>query len=714
MKNIVLLIAIIVATTLNAQTTIAGTVLDVNNQPVAGVNVYLEGTYDGGITALDGTFSFETDTSGTAIFIASLIGYETVKLTQDLSAMRLLEIRFRESLNQLNTVVLNTGTLGAGDNSKTNVLNAMDVVTTASAAGDFIGALQTLPGTSPNPNDGRLFVRGGNADETQIFIDGNRVFSPYLATTGNIPTRGRFSPFLFDGISFSTGGYSAQYGDALSGVLTLNTTDFPVEEKTELGIMTVGVNVGSTQIWDDDSLSVIANYINLAPYNGLVKQNNRFIKPYQSLSGESVYRHKTTKGLFKAYAAYAYSDLSLQQEDIDIPGGYFLGVSNGNMYGNLHYDTKLGSNWKLATGISMSSDTQNLTIADTNVKARENALHAKAVFHKFYNNYFQLEMGVEQFIQNYDQQVTQTDDIFNTEITTRTSGSFIEATLFLSKSIALKGGMRADYYDATNQVALSPRLSAAVSITNTSQVSFAYGTFNQQAASGIRQYDARVNPEQAQHYIFNYLYTKNKRLFRAELYQKNYDNLITYNTAMPSFNSTFTNDGDGYAQGMDLFWRDSNTFKEFEYWVSYSYLDTQRKYRNDPQQATPGFATTHNVSVVGKKWMGDIKSQVGTTLSVASGRAFTNPNISGYLQENTKPFVSLDLNWAYLIDSQKIVYLSVSNVLGRDNTQGYQYSNIPDATGTFNRREIGQNATRFIFVGFFWTIGGSDNQLDNL
>ena len=74
-------------------------------------------------------------------------------------------------------------------------------------------------------------MRGGEADETQIFIDGIRVFTPYSPTAKNIPTRGRFSPFLFKGITFSTGGYSAEYGQALSSVLLLNSTDEPVRRK---------------------------------------------------------------------------------------------------------------------------------------------------------------------------------------------------------------------------------------------------------------------------------------------------------------------------------------------------------------------------------------------------------------------------------------------------------------------------------------------------
>ena len=203
-------------------------------------------------------------------------------------------------------------------------------------------------------------------------------------------------------------------------------------------------------------------------------------------------------------------------------------------------------------------------------------------------------------------------------------------------------------------------------------------------------------------------------MLRAEAYYKKYDNLLTYDTSRPAFNSNYENGGDGYATGLDIFWRDEQSIKNLEYWVSYSFLDTERLYRNYPQTATPQFATDHNLSIVTKYWVDDLQSQIGFTYNYASGRPFTNANQEGFLNDRTKDFQSLDFNWAYLLDDSKILYLSVSNVMGRDNIFGYQYSNTPDVQGQFDRRAIGQAADRFIFVGFFWTIGGSDNQLDNL
>ncbi|MCW9037154.1 TonB-dependent receptor, partial [Altibacter sp.] len=303
------------------QTIVSGTVTEANGMPILGANVYLEGTYDGASTTEQGGFSFETTATGVQVLVVSFLSFETFTMAADVSQLQDLTIKLREDVNSLDTVTISAGTLEASDNSKVSVLKPLDVVTTASALGDFVGALQTLPGTTTVAEDGRLFVRGGDAGETQIFIDGIRVFTPYTPTTNNIPTRGRYSPFLFDGITFSTGGYSAEYGQALSSVLLLNTIDEPDQEKTEISLMTVGGGLGNTQKWEKSSLSVNATYINLAPYIAAFPDRNDWQKPFEGYAGETVFRHKLKNGLFKLYAAFDGTDFELTQEDIDLPEG---------------------------------------------------------------------------------------------------------------------------------------------------------------------------------------------------------------------------------------------------------------------------------------------------------------------------------------------------------------------------------------------------------
>jgi hypothetical protein len=249
-----------------SQSIISGTVLDSKNKPIDGANIFIEGTYDGATSNEKGQFSFTTDAKVNQILVTSYLTFETLKMPIVAEDFKEKTIKLRESVNSLDAVIITAGTFDAGEKARVSVLKPLDIVTTAGSNGDIVAALQTLPGVNTVGEDGRLFVRGGEADETQTFVDGIRVAQPYGATTQNLPTRGRFSPFLFSGMSFSTGGYSAEYGEALSSVLLLNTKEEETQEKTDISLMTVGLGLANTQVWGKNSLSVNTTYINLAPY----------------------------------------------------------------------------------------------------------------------------------------------------------------------------------------------------------------------------------------------------------------------------------------------------------------------------------------------------------------------------------------------------------------------------------------------------------------
>ncbi len=225
MKQAFLLcITILLSESIIAQTIIRGSVKDESGEEIVGANIYLEGTYDGTTSGVDGSFEFSTYETGDHILIVSFIGYENNKRPLNLDGKEYsFEIILSESVNQMKTIVITAGTFEASDQSKNEVLRPLDIVTTAGATADIAGALNTLPGTQTVGEEGRLFVRGGDAYETTTFIDGMLVIDSYERTVPNVPTRSRFSPMMFKGASFSTGGYSAEYGQGLSSALILNT-----------------------------------------------------------------------------------------------------------------------------------------------------------------------------------------------------------------------------------------------------------------------------------------------------------------------------------------------------------------------------------------------------------------------------------------------------------------------------------------------------------
>ncbi len=720
MKNYVLIIFTILLTSLGyAQSSISGTVTNNKNVPIVGANVYLEGTYDGSSTDDNGHFYFEITEIGNQTLIISMISYETHYELGDVSFFKDLKIQLVEAMNTLTGVTLTAGAFKAGDNSKVSVLKPLDIVTTAGAVGDFVGALQTLPGTSTVSEDGRLFVRGGDAEETQIFIDGLRVFKPFSPTANNVPTRGRFSPFLFKGITFSTGGYSAEYGQALSSILLLNTTDVPDQEKTDFSLMSIGGGVGHTKIWGDQSLSINTNYVNLAPYETLIPSNKgvRWNKPYESISGEAIYRNKGERSIFKLYSGFSHSNLDIEQEDIDYDDYVRFSLKNNNVYLNSSYKHFFENDWTLFTGASISHDTNKIKIEENNINSTETASHIKAKIKKSFNNRFNISFGAEYFLTKYEDSFISNEDFtFNSGYNEQFASAFTEADIFFNNDFAMKLGLRAEHSQVLDESMVSPRVSLAYKSSEKGQFSLAYGDFYQNPLNNYLKYDQTLSPEKTSHYILNYQHIGDGTTFRAEAYYKDYDNLIKYDTELAQFNSNYNNLGSGYASGLDIFWRDNKSIKNLDYWFSYSYLNTERDYRNFREKATPNFAPNHSLSLVTKYWIGDLRSQVGISYSYGSGRPYDNPNTAGFLAEKTKSYNNLSINWAYLISPQKILFISVSNALGLKNVNGYQYSRTPSTDGIFNRRALTPSTDSFFFVGFFWTISkdGTSNQLDNL
>lgn len=717
MKNIFTLLFLMLSAATFAQQTISGKVTDEKGRPVTGANVFIEGTYDGDSSDEQGNFSFQTTVTGKQNLVVTSLTFEAYNQEITVEDFKNRTVKLKESVNTLDAVVITAGTFESGDKARTSVLKPLDIVTTAGAAGDIVGALLTLPGAQTVGEDGRLFVRGGEADETQTYVDGLRVSQPYGATTNNLPTRGRFSPFLFSGIAFSTGGYSAEYGEALSSVLLLNTIEDPDQEKTEISLMTVGLGLGNTQKWEKSSLSVNASYANLAPYQAAVPQAVDWNRAYQSISGELVYRYHFNNGTLKTYMAFDAADFDLNQEDINRPEKIRVDVRNNNFYLNSSYKGYFGSNYQLTTGISYGYSQNKIGIALDDVKNAEHATHMKIKIGKNITERIKLAVGADYFTTKFDEDYTQNaGSTFSSGYNNNIAAAYAETNVFFSKRFAAKAGFRFSYTDLLQESNLSPRFSLGYKVSDNGQLSFAYGDFVQSPRQEYLKYSNQFESEKTTHYILNYEYSKTGRIFRAEAYFKQYRDLVKYDTQTVQFDSQFNNNGKGFAKGIDLYWRDNTTFKNLEYWFSYSYIDTERDFKNYPKEVTPSFVADHSFSVVTKYWINSLRSQIGLTHSFNSGRPYNNPNETSFMNGKTKSYNNLSLSWAYLVSQQKILYFSVSNVLGTDNVFGYQYANNPDASGQFQRRAIGQPADRFIFVGFFWTISDNkkDNQLKNL
>jgi hypothetical protein len=496
-------------------------------------------------------------------------------------------------------------------------------------------------------------------------------------------------------------------------VLLLNTQDEPDQNKTDISFMTVGLGLSNTQKWKKSSLSINTAYIDLAPYQIAVPQNVDWNRAFQSLSGEAVYRYNFNNGIFKAYAAFDASRFDLNQEDINLPEKVRVNLNNNNFYFNSSYKGNFGGNWQIFAGLSYGYGQNKIDIDANKVNNVEHASHLKIKLTKKLSDRIKLNFGSDYFITKFDEDLNTT---IKSGYDANIAAVYTEADIFFSKKFAAKVGIRASNNDYITENSISPRASLAYKISKNSQFAFAYGNFEQAPRQQYLKYSDDFKTEKAAHYILNYQYVKNSRTLRVEAYFKGYSDLVKYDTNQAQFNSIYSNKGQGFAKGIDLFWRDGNSIKNLEYWISYSYIDTKREYQNFPSEATPSFVATHSASLVTKYWISDWKSQIGFTHQFSTGRPYNNPNESTFMNGKTKAFNNLSFNWAYLLTQQKILYFSVSNVLGTQNVFGYNYANSPNANGVFERSEVIPTADRFFFVGFFWTISDNkkDNQLNNL
>ncbi|MBL7852099.1 MAG: TonB-dependent receptor [Cyclobacteriaceae bacterium] len=724
MKLLVLSLLLLVTAPLTAQTPIHGTVVDAQGNPIPGANVVLRGTYDGASTDGQGAFAFRTDAKGSYVLQVSAVGYEPMEESLTLSGLEVkVSISLAEAVTELNTVVITAGSFTAGDEDRRTTFKSVDIASTAGATADIAGALNTLPGTQKVGETGRLFVRGGDDNETRTFIDGMVVLDAYSPSAPNTPSRGRFLPFMFKGTSFSTGGYSAEYGQALSSALALDSKDEDETTRTDVGLLSVGADVAHTQAWVNGSAAAKVQYTNLRPYMGLINQHVDWITPPLSTEVSGAVRQRFgDKGLLKFYGNANEANFSLYEHAIADPASRLpLEVTNRYRYGNLSYQAVLPRDWSVRAGVSYNTSAYDNTLATLSQRERGAALHVKAVFEKSTSS-VAVRTGGELIDRDYrsawtdEQQGTLTQS-FREPIT----AAFGETDITFSKNFVARAGVRGEYNGLTHNAALDPRLSLARKLGQ-GQLSLAYGRFRQSPQTQWLRANNQLHAEKAEHWMLSYQLITNRRTFRAEVYHKRYDDLVRFaapGTLPPAFapvNVAMDNSGSGYARGGELFWRDNQTFRNVDYWVSYSYLDTRREYLYYPTAAVPSFASAHNFSVVYKHFVPALKTQFGVTWSFASARPYHDPNRPGFMQGSTPNYSDLSANVSYLPTSWMIVHLSCTNVLGYDNIFGYTYAMTPDAQGVYAGRAIRQPATRFLFLGIFITLSKNKgiNQLPSL
>ncbi len=693
-----LLLITLTANSVIAQVKISGVVTDQKDLPQPYANIYIKGTYEGTMSDDSGRFVLTTKLTGKVTLVASLIGMQTsLKEINIKDSSLVIKFKLKEDNTLLSEVVITAGTFAASDKNKTELLKPRDIGTTAGAPGDIQSTIDKLPSTQKVGYTEGLFVRGGSDKESSYIMDGLELPNPYYSHVPGLKQMARVDPFLFSGDIFSAGGYSAEYGQALSSVLILNSKGIADSTISGGGIHLYGLTAFHTHRWKNTSLYINLNYNNLNPYYKSFKfmtKNSTWTEPPINKDIKIVLRIKPNEnGLFKFYADISTTKEGVAYNDTQKITQSVFNIKNSNYVINSNY-TQFFNNDKtsLYVGASASNNDDNFNYGSLNFNEYEEVYQGKAVLKKNLSNDLKFITGSEYINTTFKGNI----DTLKSNVNVYLVSLFAESEATIHKIFAFRLGLRLEQTSYSNKYTLAPRSSFAYKFIKSSQVSFSYGIFYQLPD----KYTMLVNPaglgnQQAEHFIANYQFQKNDRTFRFEMYYKKYISLVT--DYKPQY--IYTGNA-GYAKGFELFFRDKTTVTNLDYWISYSYIDSKRKTIIPGEFLTPDYVSANTVSLVDKYWIPSIAIVLSTSFSYASSRNYNYLNKSGVTTKlNIPAYVSFDISVSkplLLFQKQAIIFCSLQNVFGYDKVLGYV--TIPTIIDPFH---VNPADKRSPFIGIF-------------
>lgn len=716
---------------INAQSTgtIIGKVVEkISRQPIPGVNVLLVDTQIGAATDIEGRFEINNVPIGNYQVRISAIGYTTsVRSDVVVNSARptQLTIELVETVLELEGV---TVTSGFFDSEPTEVISLKkfsyeEIRRAPGGFEDVVRALSVLPGVgqqSAGRND--LVVRGGAPSENLYLVEG--FIFPTINHFGNQGATGGPLSFInldyVEETSFSTGGFSAIYGDKLSSVLKIDLREGRSDRiggKATISASQFGLNLeGPVEDKSNFIFSIRRSYLdfifNAAGFN--------FVPEYYDLLGKYNYNIDNSNRIsFLFVGALDRVKFNNNDEDDIFDNARILGSDQNQYVTGISYD-HLFRNGILTFSAgrsyikfdSFQNDTLLNPIFINNSIEAENELKGSLIY-KLSSN---AEINVGASVKFID---FQTDVLFPNNFITTFGDTLLQNNLTADKNFTKYGaylqysnlffnklrfnlGGRVDYFDAIDKsFYLSPRFSASYNFNNLTRLNFSTGVYHQfpsyiWLAAGNNNLEAiKVNQ-----YILGVSQRLTENLqVKLEGFYKDYKNypastlrpyLVLANTgagyggAEENFESfgfePLVSDGSGSAKGIELSLQKRSTGQGIYGLISATYAQTE----------FTGLDGVKRPSAFEQEWIFNISGgyifdhqwEVSFKFRYASGRPVTPYNsngtqsLSNYLTDNLPPLHTLDLRvdkrWD-LGGLSLITYLDIQNIYNRSNVQNIRW-----------------------------------------
>ncbi len=218
---IILLTSLLSIRAAAAPVTLHGRITDEAGQPLEFVTVRIDGTAVGATSSLEGNYRLTFPSADTVTVVFSCLGYneERRKLFKP-SGDLTINMTLKENTRLLGEVSVTEIKKQTGSMQK---IDAKTLRAAPDATGGSIESmLNTLGGVSGSSElSSQYSVRGGTFDENSVYINGIEVYRPLLVNNGQQEGLSIINPDMVGSLAFSTGGFTAAYGDKMSSALDI-------------------------------------------------------------------------------------------------------------------------------------------------------------------------------------------------------------------------------------------------------------------------------------------------------------------------------------------------------------------------------------------------------------------------------------------------------------------------------------------------------------
>jgi hypothetical protein len=703
--------------------TLTGVVVDRKGQPVEFANVTVPTLKRGAVTDSQGRFTIELP-DGPAALVVAQMGYSPARVEVSVSgATTTLRVTLEVEPVPVAEVNVSASSFGKTGKSEGAVVRRMDVYMTPGGTADIFQSLRALPGINAPAEGAALYVRGGDPGETIIRVDGAEIGHPYHYEGASGGLFSIIDPYMLKSAFFSSGGFTAKYGGAMSGVLDIETQD-PMNLRTvSLAANLVGGGFSSTWALVPDRLSAMVSVQRSVPelLFRLYGSESDYTQPPASENGiaKLIWRYSPS-GRLSAFGIGSTEHIGVLANTLNVREVYASNARNG--FGALHLQDVLFGRAALKANLTTQNYRSAWSFSGFGQRRREHTAQASADVVWPFGTRHELSFGGtlrRQAFERTGEAAADSTDLglgapvrtFGTASISREPGFYAEDKLRVWGPLYATAGARADYSASEARWTADPRAAIAWRVDEHQTLRLAAGRYHQLADAAMldkRYGNPSLESPHADHLIAGYEWKSEFGNVRLEGYQKRYvrlpvvDSLTWYRAA-----------GTGLTHGVDVFVQ--GTVRSLNGWLSYGWIDAKRRVLDDPRELPASGAVKHSLTLVGQ-YAFSMRWQTGLRWTHTSGRPYTPivgrawDNARGiwrpaYGENNSAlmpAYDRVDLRIMRLFSMPRagslpasgvcVAYLEAMNLLATPNILGYVYnsdysSRYPDYS-YFSRRML--------------------------